>query len=116
MKYLRYPSSDCKDIGLRQFEFVTKTQFLSFEKYVPNHLIRLLYDFYFIFRRRYLVILKINSENVSTQKYDFERRLWAQTQDLQILKKFFMSQMNPKEIVHNAAYSVQLPEIAGLSL
>ena len=47
---------------------------------------------------------------------DFERRLCAQTQDLQILKKFDMSQMNPKEFVHNTAYSVQLPYIAGLSL
>jgi len=27
-----------------------------------------------------------------------------------------MSQMNPKEFVHNAAYSVQLPYIAGHSL
>ena len=35
------------------------------------------------------------TENVSTQKYDFERRLCAQTQDLQIFKKFYMSQMNP---------------------
>ena len=47
---------------------------------------------------------KINSENVSTQKKDFERRLWAQTEDLQIFKKFYMSQMNPKEFVHNTAY------------
>ena len=47
---------------------------------------------------------KINSENVSTQKQDFERRLWAQTPDLQIFKKFYMSQMNPKEFVHNTAY------------
>ena len=57
--------------------------------------------------------LKNNSEKVSTQKYDFERRLCAQTQDLQIFKKF---QMNPKEFVHNTAYSVQLTYIAGLSL
>ena len=27
-----------------------------------------------------------------------------------------MSQMNPKEVVHNTAYSVQLPYIAGHSL
>ena len=27
-----------------------------------------------------------------------------------------MSQMNPKEVFHNTAYSVQLPYIAGLSL
>jgi len=31
---------------------------ISFEKYVPNHLIRLLYNFYFIYRRRYLIIKK----------------------------------------------------------
>ena len=35
--------------------------------------------------------LKNNSEKVSTQKYDFERRLCAQTQDLQIFKKLYMS-------------------------
>ena len=57
-----------------------------------------------------------NSENVSTQKYDFERRLCAQPQDLQVFKKFYMSQMNPKEFVHNTAYSVYIPYIAGLSL
>ena len=34
---------------------------------------------------------KTNSENVSTRKYDFERRLCAQTQDLQIFEKFNMS-------------------------
>jgi len=28
LKYQRFTSSDCKDIGIRQFEFVTKTQFL----------------------------------------------------------------------------------------
>ncbi len=28
------------------------------EKYVPNHLIRILYNFYFIFRCRYLIIMK----------------------------------------------------------
>ena len=60
--------------------------------------------------------LKTNSEKVSTQKYDFERRLCAQTQDLQIYKKFHRSQMNPKEFVHNTAYSVQLPYIVGQSL
>ena len=30
--------------------------------------------------------------------------------------KFNMSQMNPKEVFHNTAYSVQLPYIAGHSL
>ena len=56
----------------------------------------------------YIYIGENDSENVSTQKYDFERRLWAQTQDLQIFKKFYMSQWNPKEFVHNTAYSLQL--------
>ena len=46
----------------------------------------------------------------------FERQICAQTQDLQIFKKFNMSQMNPKEVFHNTAYSVQLPNIAGHSL
>jgi len=39
---------------------------VSFEKYVSNHLISLLYNFYFIFRRRYLIILKPDSINVPT--------------------------------------------------
>ena len=38
------------------------------------------------------------------------------TQDLQIFKKWNMSQMNPKEVFDNTAYSVQLPYIAGHSL
>ena len=46
----------------------------------------------------------------------FERRICAQTQDLQIFKKFSMSQMIPKEVFQNTAYSVQLPYIAGHSL
>ena len=46
----------------------------------------------------------------------FERRIFAQTQDLQIFKKFNMSQMNPKEVFHNTAHSFQLPYIAGHSL
>ena len=42
---------------------------ISFEKYVPNNLIRLLYNFYFFFRCRYLIIKKkTNSENVSNPK------------------------------------------------
>ena len=52
---------------------------------------------------------------------DFERRLCDQTQKLYIIKTFYMSQMNPKEFVHNTAYSVQppygiQPYIAGHSL
>ena len=48
---------------------------------------------------------KTNSENLSTpQSRSFERRIYAQTQDLQIFKKFKMSQMNPTEIFHNTAY------------
>ena len=50
------------------------------------------------------------------QRRGFERQICAQTQDLQIFKKFNMSQMIPKEVFHNTAYSVQLPYIAGHSL
>ena len=39
-----------------------------------------------------------------------------QTRYLYIVETFNMFQMNPKEFVHNTAYSVQLPYIAGLSL
>ena len=52
----------------------------------------------------------------SVQSRSFERRIYAQTQDLQIFKKFNMSRMNPKEVFNNTAYSVQLPYIAGHSL
>ena len=38
----------------------------------------------------------VKKQNNSTS--DFERRLWAQTQHLQIFKKFNMSQMNPKSL------------------
>jgi len=65
---------------------------------------------------QYLIIKKTNSENVSTQSRSFEDRICSQTQDLQIFKKFNMSQMNPKEVFHNTAYSVQLPYRAGHSL
>ena len=41
---------------------------------------------------RYLTIKKKNDpKNVSTQKYNFEPPLHAQTQDLQIFKKFYVS-------------------------
>jgi len=59
---------------------------------------------------------KLILKTYPTQSKSFERRICAQTQDLQIFKKFNMSQMNPKEVVHNTAYSVQLPCIAGHSL
>ena len=54
---------------------------------------RLLYNLLF-FSCRYLINKKIyNSENVSTDKVgSFELRILAQTQDLQILKKFNMSE------------------------
>ena len=52
----------------------------------------------------------------SVQSRSFELRIYAQTQDLQIFKKFNMSRMNPKEVFNNTAYSVQLPYIAGHSL
>jgi len=50
------------------------------------------------------------------QSRSFERRICVLTLDLQIFKKFKMSQMNPKEVFHNTANSVQTPYIAGHSL
>ena len=48
---------------------------------------------------------KRNSENVSTPKVGVLKRLiCAQTQDLQIFKKFSMSQINPKEVFHIAGH------------
>ena len=40
------------------------------------------------------------------QNRSFEHRICAQTQDLQIFKKFNITQMNPKEVIHNTQYSV----------
>jgi len=34
----------------------------------------------------------------------FERRICAQTQELQVFKTFNMSQKNPTEVFHNTAY------------
>ena len=54
---------------------------ISLEKYVPKHLISLLYNLYFIFRLRYLIIKKkTDPEDVPTQIHDFECLLCAQTQ------------------------------------
>ena len=48
---------------------------ISFEKYVPKHLISLLYYFYFIFfSSLFNNLKKTDSENVTTQIHDFERR------------------------------------------
>ena len=44
-----------------------------------------------------------------TQRDDFERRLCTQTLELYIIKTFHMSQMNPKNFLHNTSLSVQLP-------
>ena len=55
-------------------------------------------------------------KRIHPQSRSFERRICTQTQDLQIFKKFNMSQMNLKEVFLNTAYSVQLPYIAGHSL
>ena len=84
---------------------------ISFEKYVPKHLISLLHNFYFILHSRFLIIYKNQFS-----KDDFESRLCDQTQWLYIVKVFCMSQMNPKEFVHNTTYSAQIPYIAGHSL
>ena len=37
--------------------------------------------------------------SLRAQSRSFERRICAQTQDLQIFKRFYMSQMNPKQFV-----------------
>ena len=39
LKYKRPTPSDCKDIGIRKFEFVAKTQFLSLWNWVSQTLI-----------------------------------------------------------------------------
>ncbi len=40
------------------------------------------------------------------QKDNFESRLCDQNKRLYIVETFYMSQINPKEFVHNTAYSV----------
>ena len=55
-------------------------------------------------------------KRIHPQSRSFERRICNQTQDLQIFKKFNMSQMNLKEVFHDTAYSALLPYIAGHSL
>ena len=69
--------------------------------------------FFYILCRRYLIIKKTNSENVTTLKVGVLNVEFALKQ---IFKKCDMSQMNPKEVFHNTAYPVQLPYIAGHSL
>ena len=53
---------------------------------------------------------------IHPQIRSFVVRICAQTQNLQIFKKFNMPQMNAKEDFHNTTLSVQLPYIAGHSL
>jgi len=55
-------------------------------------------------------------DKIHPKSRSFQGRICSQTQDLQIFKKFNMSQMNPKEVFHNTASSVQLPYIADHSL
>jgi len=67
------------------------------------------------FPQLYQFLMETN--DLYVQIRSFERRICTQTQDLQIFKKFNMSQTkNPKEVFHNTAYSVQLSYIAGHSL
>ena len=40
----------------------------------------------------------MDSQNITTQMDDFESRLWAQTQQLYIIRTFYMPQINPKKI------------------
>ena len=58
----------------------------------------------------------MEKNDLYVQIRSFERRICTQTHDLQIFKKFNVSQTNPKEVFHNTAHSVQLPYIAGHSL
>ena len=86
---------------------------ISFEKYVPFPTIPLDYCMIFIlfFRRRYLLILKNYSENVSNPKV----RVCAQTQDLHFFKKFICLKWIQKKLsttLHtqlNSLHSRSLP-------
>ena len=74
-----------------------------------------LYMVSFTKKIRFIVYIKKNNSIIPKSR-SFEHRIRTQTQVLQIFKKFNMSQMNPKEVFHNTANSVQLPYIAGHSL
>ena len=56
----------------------------------------------------------VKKQNNSTS--DFERRLWAQTQHLQIFKKFYMSQMNPKENLITPLHTISLTTLHSRSV
>ena len=47
----------------------------------------------------------IDSQNVNTQMDDFQRRLCTQTQQLNIIKSFYVSQMNPKKCIYNSQFN-----------
>ena len=69
-------------------------------------------NFSYLFRYKIKIKIKIKESDqlckvvelsIHPQSRSFERRICAQTQDLQIFKKFYMSEMNPKEAFHNTA-------------
>ena len=61
----------------------------------------------------FTVILKKKQfyKRIHTQSRSVERRICSQIQDLQVFKKIYMSQRNPKEVFHTA-YLVQLHYVA----
>ena len=63
----------------------------------------LLQNFFYILCRHYLIIYKkkLILKAYPPQNRSFEHRICDQTQDLQIFKKCYMSQMYPKEALYN---------------
>ena len=58
LKYQTFTPSGCKDIGIRKFEFVAKTQFL--------------YEEFIILSRTY-AIFKILTEKLILKRFSFEK-------------------------------------------
>ena len=102
------------------------TRLLIFDENINSYFLNMfLFMTSVVYRRTFLPFMSTLFNNLKKlilktypppQSRSFERRSYAQTQDLQIFKKFNMSQMIPKEVFHKTAYSVQLPYVAGNSL
>ena len=101
------------DVAVTIYLYLCKTAFFLWNKigYSGNSKLRFL-DFlnFLLYFREFFNCQGLSiyhSENVSTPKCkSFERRIYTQTQDLQIFKKCNKSQMNPKEDFPNTSYSL----------
>ena len=83
---------------IENYKFMMKTKYLS--------LTLIYWQFFFLWNmfiniklvyfRIFTIFFDVDSENVPTQIYDYERRICSQTQYVFIMDTFYMSQINPK--------------------